>query len=115
MSKSSRNSVIFPTSCLICCLALLLAPTVRPQQTLGGITGTITDSSGGALTDSQVTLVADATKFTRIHKTGNLRVRKSSHRFLHPHVFPRWLRHPENSFHPRPSRSHRNRKRHSQG
>src|ERR1700688_477300 len=71
MSKSSRNSVIFPTSCLICCLALLLAPTVRPQQTLGGITGTITDSSGGALTDSQVTLVADATKFTRTQKTNN--------------------------------------------
>src|SRR5258707_445091 len=71
MSKSSRNSVFLATSCLICSLALLLAPNARSQQTLGGITGTITDASGGALTDSQVTLVADATKLTRTQKTNS--------------------------------------------
>ena len=50
---------------------LLLAPAARSQQTLGGITGTVTDASGGALTDSQVTLVADATKLTRTQKTNS--------------------------------------------
>ena len=69
MSNSARSSVILATSCLLCSLALLLAPNARSQQTLGGITGTVTDSSGGALTDSQVTLVADATKLTRTQKT----------------------------------------------
>src|ERR1700686_4638724 len=71
MSNSSRNSVSLAASCLICSLAFLLAPNARSQQTLGGITGTVTDASGGALTDSQVTLVADATKLTRTQKTNN--------------------------------------------
>jgi hypothetical protein len=71
MSKSSRSSVILATSFLVCSLSLLLAPTARSQQTLGGITGTVTDASGGALTDSQVMLVADATKLTRTQKTNN--------------------------------------------
>src|SRR5580704_18511057 len=71
MSKSLRSSVILATSFLVCSLSLLLVPTARSQQTLGGITGTVTDASGGALTDSQVTLVADATKLTRIQKTNN--------------------------------------------
>src|SRR5258708_17543355 len=35
------------------------------QQTLGGIRWSITDSSGGARTDTKVTLVSDATKLTR--------------------------------------------------
>ena len=59
-------------SYLCCCLSLLLAPDGVSQQTLGGITGTVTDSSGGALTDSQVTLVADATKLTRTQKTNSV-------------------------------------------
>jgi hypothetical protein len=71
MSKSPRSFIFLITSCLVCCLALLLSPIVCSQQTLGGITGTITDASGGALTDSQVTLVADATKLTRTQKTNN--------------------------------------------
>jgi hypothetical protein len=71
MSKSSRSSIILAASCLICSLTLLLAPAACSQQTLGGITGTITDASGGALTDSQVTLVADATKLTRTQKTNS--------------------------------------------
>jgi len=53
---------------LICNLSLLLTPAAR-SQTLGGITGTVTDTSGGAIIESQVTLVADASKFTRTQKT----------------------------------------------
>jgi hypothetical protein len=50
-------------------MTLLLPQNVFPQQTLGGITGTVTDSSGGVLADSLVTVVADATQLTRIQKT----------------------------------------------
>ena len=39
------------------------------QQTLGGITGEVTDSTGGVLSDTQVTAVADQTALTRMAKT----------------------------------------------
>ena len=41
----------------------------KAQQTLGGITGTVTDSSGGVLPDTAVTIVADQTTLTRTQKT----------------------------------------------
>src|ERR1700722_19845843 len=44
---------------------LALSPALRAQQTLGGITGTVTDPSGGVLPDTVVTLVGDETKYTR--------------------------------------------------
>src|SRR5271169_1245609 len=69
MTKSSgRNFFCFATF-ICCCIALLLPLNTFPQQTLGGITGTVTDSSGGVLTDSLVTVVADATTLTRMQKT----------------------------------------------
>ena len=39
------------------------------QQTLGGITGTVTDKTGGVLPETVVTIVADDTKLTRSQKT----------------------------------------------
>src|SRR6202050_5198798 len=45
------------------------APLANAQQTLGAITGTVTDTSGGALADATVTLVSDATTLTRVQKT----------------------------------------------
>lgn len=72
MIKSSGRFSFFIASCLFCYLTLLLAPGAFSQQTLGGITGTVTDPSGGALTDSEVTLVADGTKLTRTQKTNNV-------------------------------------------
>jgi hypothetical protein len=39
------------------------------QQTLGGITGTVSDRSGSVLPDTTVTIVGDQTKLTRIVKT----------------------------------------------
>src|SRR5271169_3571560 len=71
MTKSPGKFFFSFAACLCCFLTLLLSPDVFPQQTLGGITGTVTDTSGGALTDSQVTFVADGTKFTRTQKTNN--------------------------------------------
>jgi hypothetical protein len=72
MRTTSPRIVIPFISGLVCGLLLLLAPEVHAQQTLGGITGTVTDTSGGALIDSEVTLVGDATKFTRSEKTNNV-------------------------------------------
>ncbi len=46
-------------------LGLALPPSLCAQQTLGGITGTVTDPSGGVLPDTVVTLVGDETKYTR--------------------------------------------------
>ena len=73
MTKTTGRFLSFLfASCLCCCFTLLLAPGLFPQQTLGGITGTVTDTSGGAIIDSQVTLVADATKLTRTQKTNSV-------------------------------------------
>ena len=50
-------------------LALACVPGARSQQTLGGITGTVTDTSGAVLPDTLVTLVGDQTTLTRTQKT----------------------------------------------
>src|ERR1700728_2019805 len=56
---------------LCVCAALLFAPGVPGQQTLGGITGTVSDTSGGVLADTLVTLVGDQTTLTRTQKTNS--------------------------------------------
>jgi hypothetical protein len=45
--------------------APVLAPPAHAQQTLGGITGTVFDSNGGAIPGTKVTAVGDQTKLTR--------------------------------------------------
>jgi len=52
-------------------LAVLLqfSPFAMAQQTLGGITGTVTDKSGSVLPDTTVTIVGDQTSLTRVQKT----------------------------------------------
>src|ERR1700724_2405774 len=50
-------------------MASMMAPYARAQQTLGGITGTVTDSSGALVADATVTLVGDQTKLTRSQNT----------------------------------------------
>jgi hypothetical protein len=49
--------------------ASVMAPSACAQQTLGGITGTVTDSSGALVADATVTLVGDQTKLTRSQNT----------------------------------------------
>jgi Carboxypeptidase regulatory-like domain len=50
-------------------ISFCLAPHAQAQQTLGGITGTVTDKTGGVLPETVVTIVGDQTKLTRSQKT----------------------------------------------
>src|SRR5215469_18816553 len=50
-------------------LAFFMSPMARAQQTLGGITGTVTDASGAVITGATVTLVGDDTKLSRTQTT----------------------------------------------
>jgi Carboxypeptidase regulatory-like domain len=56
---------------VICSFVALFCTTCLAQQTLGGITGTVTDASGGAMPDTSVTLVSDQTKLTRTTKANS--------------------------------------------
>ena len=56
---------------LVAWIILFFALPVQAQQTLGGITGTVTDTSGGVLADTMVTLVGDQTTLTRTQKTNS--------------------------------------------
>ena len=46
-------------------MVVFLAPHARAQQTLGGITGTVTDASGAVVVNATVALTGDQTKLTR--------------------------------------------------
>jgi hypothetical protein len=50
---------------VLICMLCGLVPAAHGQQTLGGITGTVTDSSGGVLPSTTVTIVGDQTTLTR--------------------------------------------------
>jgi Carboxypeptidase regulatory-like domain/TonB dependent receptor len=50
-------------------LILLLIPNADAQQTLGGITGTVTDTSGAVISGATVTLIGDETKLSRTQTT----------------------------------------------
>jgi hypothetical protein len=50
-------------------IPLSLTPSAQAQQTLGGITGSVADKTGGVLPDTVVTIVGDQTKLTRTQKT----------------------------------------------
>jgi len=54
---------------LIVVLSLPFSIPTPAQQTLGGVTGAVTDASGGALPDTTVTAVGDQTTLTRTQKT----------------------------------------------
>src|SRR5260370_10087360 len=67
-NRNTTSSVFFVASFLCCCVQFLSSP-VRAQQTLGGITGTVTDASGGILPNTTVNLVNDQTKLSRTQTT----------------------------------------------
>src|SRR5712671_1703088 len=50
-------------------MAPMMAPSAHAQQTLGGITGTVTDTSGAVVVNATVTLIGDQTKLSRTQNT----------------------------------------------
>jgi hypothetical protein len=54
---------------VLLCVIFAFSAYSAAQQTLGGITGTVTDPSGGVLPETNVTIVGDQTKLTRTLKT----------------------------------------------
>jgi len=52
-------------------MAFLMIPNAYSQTTLGGITGTVTDSSGAVISGATVTLVGDQTKLNRTQTTSS--------------------------------------------
>jgi hypothetical protein len=73
MTKSKRNtfSVFFITSFLTLCILFVLPSPAHAQQTLGGITGTVSDASGGILPNTAVSIVSDQTKLSRTQSTNS--------------------------------------------
>src|SRR6202167_6399065 len=67
-SMTKRIGFSFLLVASLLCL-LTFANSTQAQQTLGGITGAVTDASGAALPDTTVTLVGDQTTLTRIQKS----------------------------------------------
>jgi hypothetical protein len=65
--KRIRLAAVLLTSSLW--MLLVLPSNAHAQQTLGGITGTVTDKTGSVLPDTSVTIVGDQTKLTRTQKT----------------------------------------------
>jgi hypothetical protein len=64
-----RVGVVVLFAALSTWISLTLTPGAKAQQTLGGITGTVTDKTGGVLPDAAVTIVGDQTQLTRTLKT----------------------------------------------
>jgi hypothetical protein len=55
----------------ILALAGMLASNAQAQQTLGGITGTVTDTSGAVISGATVNLIGDETKLSRTQTTSS--------------------------------------------
>ena len=66
---SARSLAILLESSLFLIASFAVLPRAEAQQTLGSITGTVTDTSGGAISGATVALVGDETKLTRTQKT----------------------------------------------
>src|SRR5277367_1512408 len=52
------------SACLLLAAAFLLIPNAH-AQTLGGITGTVSDTSGAVISGATITLIGDETKLSR--------------------------------------------------
>ena len=97
-------------------IPLAFSPYAQAQQTLGGITGTVTDKTGGVLPETVVTIVGDQTKLTRTQKTNangsydfvNLPIGTYTLSFTHD-----GFQSAKNSFHHGAGRPHRHGKRHA--
>jgi len=62
----TRFATLFLVAIFLLCFA---APVLLAQQTLGGITGTVSDKTGSILPETTVSIVGDQTKLSRTQKT----------------------------------------------
>jgi hypothetical protein len=70
MIKSKKTTFsVFLASFLCCCIQFVLSFPAPAQQTLGGITGTVSDVSGGILPNTTVSLVNEQTRLSRTQTT----------------------------------------------
>src|SRR5271170_158137 len=67
-SRIMRSSLV---AALWIAAAFLALPSANAQQTLGGITGTVTDTSGAVVVGATVSLVGDQTKLSRSQTTNS--------------------------------------------
>src|ERR1700733_14313919 len=58
-------------SCLFLAMAVLSIPNAQAQTTLGGITGTVTDTSGAVISGATVNLIGNETKLSRTQTTSS--------------------------------------------
>ncbi len=70
-SSRSRCSIFFRLFAVAAIAALCVVPAIA-QETLGGITGEVTDASGGVIPNVAVTIVEESTSLTRAAKTNAL-------------------------------------------
>ena len=92
-NKKTASSVFIVASLLCCCVQFLSSP-VRAQQTLGGITGTVTDASGGILPNTTVNLVNDQTKLSRTQTTNGIPGASTCRKSHRGKSNPRWYKMP---------------------
>ncbi|MGA2806495.1 MAG: carboxypeptidase regulatory-like domain-containing protein [Terracidiphilus sp.] len=64
-----RASTLLPRLLLVVATVTLCCSYLSAQQTLGGITGEVTDASGGVIPNAAVTVVGEQTSLTRTAKT----------------------------------------------
>src|SRR5580704_16340065 len=69
MHRAKRIGLATLLAALSLWMPLVFTPRAQAQQTLGGITGAVTDKTGSVLPDTSVTIVGDQTKLTRSLKT----------------------------------------------
>jgi hypothetical protein len=62
---TKRLGVVYLFFASVCCLLLIFASPSYAQQTLGAITGTVTDTTGAVVPGTTVTVVNDQTQLTR--------------------------------------------------
>ena len=69
--KKLRFGAISAFGLALCfCITLIFSPPLSAQTTYGSIAGTVTDPSGAAITDAQVTVTNVATAEKRVEPTG---------------------------------------------
>src|SRR5271155_1314095 len=71
MNKSpNRFLLVFAVGICFCLAAMLMGTPLAAQSTFGSVSGTVTDASGAAVADAQVTLTSTATSAKQTYATG---------------------------------------------